>query len=133
MKGYHLRWHKNRILNASIYIFNSKGLIWHLYNRNFRMDKRLLYIIALTICIATGCSSQKNTFINRLYHNTTARFNAYYRAKEKIDELEGNIQKDYQEDFSQVLLVFYPIYSATIEANEAFIDEARELAYKAID
>lgn len=97
------------------------------------MDKRLLYIIALTICIATGCSSQKNTFINRLYHNTTARFNAYYLAKEKIDELEENIQKDYQEDFSQVLPVFYPIDSATIDANEELIKEARELAYKAID
>jgi tetratricopeptide (TPR) repeat protein len=97
------------------------------------MDKRLLYIIALTICIATSCSSQKNTFINRLYHNTTARFNAYYLAKEKINELEGNIQKDYQEDFSQVLPVFYPIDSVTIDANEELINEARELAYKAID
>jgi len=97
------------------------------------MDKRLLYIIALTICMATGCSSQKNTFINRLYHNTTARFNAYYLAKEKINELEDNIQKDYQEDFSQVLPVFYPIDSATIDANEDLIKEARELAYKAID
>ena len=97
------------------------------------MDKRLLYIIALTICIATGCSSQKNTFVNRLYHNTTARFNAYYLAKEKIDELEDNIQKDHKEDFSQVLPVFYPIDSATIDGNEDLIKEARELAYKAID
>lgn len=97
------------------------------------MNKRLLYIMVLTICMATGCSSQKNTFINRLYHNTTAKFNAYFLAKEKIDQLEENIQKDYQEDYSQVLPVFYPIDSATIEANGTLITEARELAYKAID
>ena len=97
------------------------------------MDKRLLYIIVLLTCLAPGCSSQKDTFINRLYHNTTARFNAYYLAKEKIDELEENIRNDHQEDFSQVLPVFYPIDSATIDANEALIDEARELASKAID
>ena len=96
------------------------------------MDKNLLYIL-LTICFLTACSSQKNTFVNRLYHNTTAKFNAYYLAKEKIEELEGNIQADYQEDYSQILPVFYPIDSATIQANEALIKEARELAYKAID
>ena len=97
------------------------------------MDKRLLYIIILTICFATGCSSQRDTFVNRLYHNTTARFNAYYLAQEKIKELEENIRNDHQEDFSQVLPVFYPIDSATVDAHEELINEARELAYKAID
>src|SRR5690554_439920 len=96
------------------------------------MDKNLLYII-LTICFLTACSSQKNTFVNRLYHNTTAKFNAYYLAKDKIDELETKIQEDHQEDFSQLLPVFYPIDSATIESNEDLIQEARDLASKAID
>uniref|UniRef100_UPI00192EDC71 type IX secretion system periplasmic lipoprotein PorW/SprE n=1 Tax=Cyclobacterium salsum TaxID=2666329 RepID=UPI00192EDC71 len=80
-----------------------------------------------------SCSSQKDTFTNRLYHNTTARFNAYYYAKEKIKELEIEIEKEYQEDFSQVLPVFYPIDSSTIEANETLLDEAREMASKAVD
>uniref|UniRef100_UPI0013914F21 type IX secretion system periplasmic lipoprotein PorW/SprE n=1 Tax=Cyclobacterium roseum TaxID=2666137 RepID=UPI0013914F21 len=80
-----------------------------------------------------SCSSQKDTFTNRLYHNTTARFNAYYYAKEKIKELEVEIEKEYQEDFSQVLPVFYPIDSSTIEANETLLDEAREMASKAVD
>lgn len=97
------------------------------------MDKKLLFLIILSICFITGCSSQKNTFINRLYHNTTARFNAYYLAKEKIDELEATIREEYQEDYSQVLPVLYPIDSARIEAAEELIKDARELAYKAID
>lgn len=71
--------------------------------------------------------------MNRLYHNTTARFNAYYLAKEKITELETNIQAMHQEDFTQVLPVFYPIDSAVIDENEDLIKEARELASKAID
>ena len=96
------------------------------------MDKNLLYII-LTICFLTACSSQKNTLVNRLYHNTTAKFNAYYLAKDKIDELETKIQEDHQEDFSQLLPVFYPIDSATIQSNEGLIQEARDLASKAID
>ncbi|SEJ31660.1 Tetratricopeptide repeat-containing protein [Cyclobacterium xiamenense] len=80
-----------------------------------------------------ACSSQKDTFTNRLYHNTTARFNAYYYAKEKIKELENKLAQEYQEDFSQVLPVFYPIDSSIIEANEELLVEAREMASKAVD
>ncbi len=92
------------------------------------------YMILLALLAGViSCSSQKDTFTNRLYHNTTARFNAYYYAKEKIKELEVEIEKEYQEDFSQVLPVFYPIDSSTIEANETLLDEAREMASKAVD
>src|SRR5690554_7905575 len=96
------------------------------------MDKNLLYII-LTICFLTACSSQNNTFVNRLYHNTTAKFNAYYLAKYKIDELETKIQEDHQKHYSQLLPVFYPIDSATIESNDDFTHEARDFSSKAID
>ncbi|WP_375585091.1 tetratricopeptide repeat protein [Cyclobacterium xiamenense] len=99
------------------------------------MRKTLLSILAafLLLAGAPGCSSQKDTFTNRLYHNTTARFNAYYYAKEKIKELETKIEQEYQEDFSQVLPVFFPVDSSTIEANEELLIEAREMASKAVD
>ncbi|WP_317174413.1 type IX secretion system periplasmic lipoprotein PorW/SprE [Cyclobacterium roseum] len=102
------------------------------------MYKAILFLRTYMILLALlagviSCSSQKDTFTNRLYHNTTARFNAYYYAKEKIKELEVEIEKEYQEDFSQVLPVFYPIDSSTIEANETLLDEAREMASKAVD
>ena len=97
------------------------------------MDNKLLYFCILTLSIASGCSSQRDTLVNRLYHNTTARFNAYFLADEKIKELEASIQDQYQEDFSQILPVFYPIDSTTIDEHEALIKEAREMASKAIE
>jgi tetratricopeptide (TPR) repeat protein len=97
------------------------------------MNKKIQSFFILTICTIVGCSSQKDTFINRLFHNTTAHFNAYYLAKEKISELEKNIKESHQEDFSQVLPIFYPIDSAVIQENGDLIKEARELASKAID
>jgi tetratricopeptide (TPR) repeat protein len=81
----------------------------------------------------SSCSSQKDTFTNRLYHNTTAKFNAYYYAKEKILALEKEIEIEHQEDFSQVLPVFYPIDSSTVSAKEELLKEAREMASKAVD
>ena len=93
----------------------------------------IFFFLAIALNLMPSCSSQKDTFTNRLYHNTTARFNAYYYAKEKILELEKEIQNEYQEDFSQVLPVFYPIDSATVEAKEELLKEAREMASKAVD
>lgn len=71
--------------------------------------------------------------MNRMYHNTTSRYNAYYLSNEKILELENIIKTNHKEDFSQVLPVFYPIDSATIEQNEDLLKDARELSSKAID
>ncbi len=107
-------------------------------SNSYTLYKSILFLRNYMILLALlagviSCSSQKDTFTNRLYHNTTARFNAYYYAKEKIKELETEIEKEYQEDFSQVLPVFYPIDSSTIEANETLLDEAREMASKAVD
>lgn len=85
------------------------------------------------IWLSTACTSQKNTFVNRLYHNTTAKYNAYFLALEKIREVEENIIAGYEEDYTQVLPVFYPIDSAVIEANNERLQQARELASKAID
>ncbi|MFC4872302.1 gliding motility protein [Negadavirga shengliensis] len=98
------------------------------------MNKILLFAVALLgTSLVFSCSSQKNTFTNRLYHNTTARFNAYYFAKEKISAFEDEVENAYREDFSQVLPVFFPIDSAIVESQEDLLNEAREMASKAID
>jgi hypothetical protein len=85
------------------------------------------------LLLFTACSSEKNTFTNRLYHNTTARYNAYFYANEKMAELEKHIQDNHKEDYSQVLPVFYPVDSAIIEQHEELISEIKQFSSKAID
>tara|TARA_R110001592_G_scaffold151883_1_gene378874 strand:- start:98898 stop:101642 length:2745 start_codon:yes stop_codon:yes gene_type:complete len=121
--------------------FNSFRL--NIYSKRTNLDKNsniktlqrniLFFFLAIALNVLPSCSSQKDTFTNRLYHNTTAKFNAYYYAKEKILELENEIENEYQEDFSQVLPIFYTIDSATIESKEELLKEAREMASKAVD
>ncbi|AWW33117.1 gliding motility protein [Echinicola strongylocentroti] len=89
--------------------------------------------LLLLFLFSLGCSSEKNTFTNRLYHNVTAHFNAYFLAKEKIEEAETDFKAAYQEDYTQVLPVYPPIDSTTVEGNMDKLEEARELAGKAID
>ncbi|MCC5937736.1 MAG: tetratricopeptide repeat protein [Lunatimonas sp.] len=93
----------------------------------------LYRVLLFVILLGSSCTSQKNTFVNRLYHNTTAKFNAYFLALDKIREVEANIESEYEEDYSQILPVFYPIDSAVIESNKEALMQARDLASKAID
>ncbi|WP_026968897.1 tetratricopeptide repeat protein [Algoriphagus terrigena] len=90
--------------------------------------------LAVVVFIFLGaCSSERNTFTNRAFHNLTSHFNAYYLADVKIKDVENQVRANYKEDFTQVLPVFIPIDSATIQLNKEKLDSAQELSSKAID
>lgn len=90
--------------------------------------------ISLGVFILLGaCSSERNTFTNRAFHNLTSHYNAYYLADTKIKAVEKQVVDNYKEDYTQVLPVFVPIDSATISTNKLSLDSARELSSKAID
>jgi hypothetical protein len=93
---------------------------------------KYLFLFLITLLVLS-CSSERNTFTNRMYHNTTAKYNAYFYANAKIEELEAGIKKNHREDFSQVLPVFYTIDSAFIDQNEELLTEVREFASRAVD
>ncbi|MCH6199017.1 gliding motility protein [Aquiflexum sp. LQ15W] len=95
---------------------------------------RIVFLLFFLFSIGLlSCSSERNTFTNRLFHNTTARYNAYYYADTKISELEAGIAKNHREDFSQVLPVFYTIDSTFIDSNKELLGEVRSFASKAVD
>lgn len=96
-----------------------------------KRTKNVFYLFFALVIIS--CSSERNTFTNRLYHNTTAKYNAYFYANAKIEELEEGIVLNHREDFSQVLPVFYTIDSAFIEQNEELLTEVKDFASKAVD
>ncbi|WP_425636344.1 tetratricopeptide repeat protein [Algoriphagus yeomjeoni] len=90
-----------------------------------------LVVVILFFCVA--CSSERNTFTNRTFHNVTAHFNAYYLADVRLKEVEAEVYQNYKEDYTQVLPVFIPLDSATIQSNEEKLQSSRELASKAIE
>ncbi|RAI86957.1 type IX secretion system periplasmic lipoprotein PorW/SprE [Algoriphagus yeomjeoni] len=90
-----------------------------------------LIVVILFFCVA--CSSERNTFTNRTFHNVTAHFNAYYLADVRLKEVEAEVYQNYKEDYTQILPVFIPLDSATIQANAEKLQSSRELASKAIE
>ncbi|PSL02987.1 hypothetical protein CLV48_10896 [Cecembia rubra] len=98
------------------------------------MMRRYLTILGIiAMILLSACSSEKNTFTNRWFHNTTSRYNAVFYAKANIGEIEKTIEKSHREDFTQVLPIFFPIDSALIDQNEELLVDVRDFASKAID
>ena len=97
------------------------------------MRKQVRYTFVLVIFFLGACSSQRDTFTNRAFHNLTAHYNAYFLADTKIKETENQVLENYKEDYTQILPAFIPIDSATIQQNKVPLDSARELSSKAID
>lgn len=92
-----------------------------------------LIIIIILSTLFSGCSSEKNTFTNRMFHNTTSRYNALWYAQNNIKELEALIEREHKEDYTQVLPIFFPIDSAIIEQNAELLADVRDFSSKAIE
>ena len=58
------------------------------------------------IAVISACSTKKNTFIHRGYHNMTARYNGYYYSNENIKETVKKIEKANKDDFSKLIPLF---------------------------
>jgi tetratricopeptide (TPR) repeat protein len=52
---------------------------------------------------------ERNNVFSKSYHNTTARYNGYFLAKEKMKELDLEVKTSYKEDYNKVLPIYYPI------------------------
>ncbi len=110
-----------------------KALIWSFDSEQLNMRKQVRYTFGLVLFFLGACSSQRDTFTNRAFHNLTSHYNAYFLADTKIKAAENQVLENYKEDYTQILPVFIPIDSSTIQGNKVSLDSARELSSKAID
>lgn len=73
------------------------------------MKQKSHIIIISFILLLVGCSTKKNSFTRRAFHNTTTRYNGYFNAKEIMKANDLNLYEGHQDDFSEILPLFiYP-------------------------
>ncbi|SIQ71890.1 type IX secretion system periplasmic lipoprotein PorW/SprE [Pontibacter lucknowensis] len=88
------------------------------------LSKNPSYILFLLSClILAGCSAERNNPLSKAYHNTTARYNGYFLAKEKLEAIEKSIQDQTVYDYNRPLPIFPPIDSATYKAHAADLED----------
>jgi tetratricopeptide (TPR) repeat protein len=60
----------------------------------------------LSLLLFGGCSTKKNTFTRRVYHNLTCHYNIYWNGNESLKKGEKELKKSVVDDYSQVLRVY---------------------------
>lgn len=71
-----------------------------------RKLKYLFFVLPLIGILTFGCSQNKNTFINRGYHNVTSKYNGYYNGREKIRQTLKSQKVKAKEDYKKLLPIF---------------------------
>lgn len=82
----------------------------------------LLFLQLLLLVTLTGCSQENTGVVSKAYHNTTAHYNAYYLARQKINELESTLFNNRKDDYNQLLDIIQPIDSNIAKSQTAATD-----------
>lgn len=75
-----------------------------------------------------GCSQESNSKLSVAYHNTTAHYNAYFLAKEKLLLVETDLAKTRVDDYNKVLRIYHFADSSFSQQVKADIDYIVERA-----
>ena len=69
----------------------------------------ILVVLAIGIMglLFAGCSTDRNTFVRRVYHNLTAHYNAYWNGNQSLMEGKRKLEKKVQDNYAHIL----PIYN----------------------
>ena len=66
------------------------------------MNKISAFLI-LIIIVITGCSTSRDNFFSRTYHQTTAKYNGYFNAKESVKAGLKKIENEHKENFQNII------------------------------
>ncbi|HET9487803.1 MAG TPA: tetratricopeptide repeat protein [Chryseosolibacter sp.] len=96
------------------------------------MKNLLIYSGLLVFFFLSSCSSERNTWASKAYHNTTAHFNGYYYALEEINKVEDVILTSHVDDYNRILTLFPAFDSTLAKGFDKEIQEAIKMASIAI-
>ncbi|HEX6225655.1 MAG TPA: tetratricopeptide repeat protein [Chryseolinea sp.] len=79
-----------------------------------------------------ACSSEKNTWTSKAYHNATAHYNGYFYAKEEIRKVENTLWESLTDDYNKILRLHPKLDTALARTYDEQIQEAIKMASIAI-
>ncbi len=97
------------------------------------MDK--LNNIGLFLCamlLLTACSVERSNLVSTGFHNMAARYNAYFYARERMNEVENAIENNHQNNFNEILNIYSDVDSSVIRSMQEPLEESIKKASIAI-
>lgn len=96
------------------------------------MKRNFTIIVLLLLITLAGCSTKKNTWVNRQYHNLTARYNVYFNANESFKEASKRAEAIYPQSYDELLPVFAFSYPETPNTTMSDLDRTVSKSNKLI-
>ncbi|MCU0429612.1 MAG: tetratricopeptide repeat protein [Cytophagaceae bacterium] len=78
--------------------------------------------------LLSSCSQESNSFLSRTFHNLTARDNAYFLGRERMKELENELENKQKHDYNNVL---YPMVTIDTNETKAYKEKTDDIITKA--
>jgi hypothetical protein len=62
--------------------------------------------LAVLLLFSAGCSTKKKSWVNRQFHNTTAKYNGYFNGNESIKNGIKKLEDSFVDDYTTILPIF---------------------------
>jgi tetratricopeptide (TPR) repeat protein len=79
-----------------------------------------------------GCSSERDSWTSKAFHNTTAHYNGYYYAREEIRKIEKTLWSSLNDDYNRILRLYPKVDSSRAQSYDQEVQEAVKMASLAI-
>ena len=88
--------------------------------------------LLIFLVLLWGCSTKKNTWLSRTYHNMTARYNVYFNGKESYKAGIEAIRENHKDNYNKILPMFEESDEDAAQAAASDMDRAIEKGTKLI-
>ena len=93
----------------------------------------LVLTVSFTYCVLfEGCSTDKDTLINRQYHTLTAHFNVFFNGNESFNLGVSAINDKYKENYDEILPIYRYGDDKVLAPGKTYMETAQKKATKTI-
>ena len=85
------------------------------------------------LLLLAGCAADRKGPVANVYHNVTARYNAYFLAKEKMKEVEDALAQAQERNFNKLLYIFPSVDTTVVSSVKPQLEDVMKKASIAID
>lgn len=98
-----------------------------------KMNHKIIAGLALFVLVFSGCSTSRDGLLYRAYHNTHAKYNGFFYAKEAMAEAEVILYEEYEENWDEILPIFPPVDESTAQQVYPLMERAIEKCTNVVD
>ena len=100
--------------------------------KKHNISSSLVLMLVMLMAAFTSCSTTKNTFPNRAYHNVTCKYNVFWNGQQSMKQAEAEMAKLSKDNYTAILPVYNYPDKTDIGSALPHLDRTLEKASKAI-